>query len=783
MWARVHSFRLYVLCLCALVMALPFGGSPSFAQEEAVTGAVVEKSARERDLREQLQNILRELDELQQKPAGGAVVTPVQAVQPTAVQESSASAAAEPIPQYELADVSIISDRVLKRPEGITLSATPRSETESQPTRNMRESLESIPGVILRQRNGPRDFQVSIRGSGSKNGFGVRDVKFYEDGIGQTQSDGLSRLDIHDPWFMESTEVVRGASSSLYGNYALGGAVHFKTRRGKDINGVETFVTGGSYGYQKYAIAIGKEYTNLDASLFASYAREDGFLPHSEYDTATVNLNLRFKIDDKQNFYFKAINNDLDARSPGRLTQRQFDQNERQLGGITNATTNPETLHSKRRDRRTIVGGLYERQINANTLLQIEGDYDVKDINQPVSTNINPNFKHYSNLIHDGELMGMPLRSTVGFFFDYMEQEGGSYRNQNDGTATFGPLQQQTRLTQKNIGARFREELQFAPKWIAAVGFNYENSRISGLVTNYTTTATTSTFANRVAVDKTYDNFAPEVSLTFKPTQDTRIWTRASTGYAIPGLGNLTTGLDGNPGFNPDLKPQKNLNVELGTNSWLSKQFNIELVGFWIFFKDEIINQSVPLSAVTNGSFATNADESQYRGVELAWKYLPDVLPGLSWTGAFTHMESKYVKFTDQFSAGGVITRINQAGHQVPAVEKNVLNSKIMYHHAKSGVGGWVEGTWADSFFINNNNSLGSPSYLLVNTNLNYTYPVHNSRFIKFVKTYVELDNIFDKKYAAAAQPIADSTPDANKQAFLPGYGRSVYIGVTLGFF
>ena len=52
MWARVHSFRLYVLCLCALVMALPFGGSPSFAQEEAVTGAVVEKSARERGRRE-----------------------------------------------------------------------------------------------------------------------------------------------------------------------------------------------------------------------------------------------------------------------------------------------------------------------------------------------------------------------------------------------------------------------------------------------------------------------------------------------------------------------------------------------------------------------------------------------------------------------------------------------------------------------------------------------------------------------------------------------------------
>jgi iron complex outermembrane receptor protein len=105
----------------------------------------------------------------------------------------------------------------------------------------MKESMESLPGVILRSANGPRDFGVSIRGSGVKTTGVVRDLKFYEDGIGQTQSDGFSRLDMHDPWFMQSVEVTRGASSSLYDNAALGGMIHFKTRRGSDINGVETF--------------------------------------------------------------------------------------------------------------------------------------------------------------------------------------------------------------------------------------------------------------------------------------------------------------------------------------------------------------------------------------------------------------------------------------------------------------------------------------------------------------------------------------------------------------
>ena len=57
---------------------------------------------------------------------------------------------------------------------------------------------------------------------------------------------------------MRSVEVTRGASSSLYDNYALGGMVHFRTSRGSDINGFETFLSGGSYGFHKEAFAFGQ---------------------------------------------------------------------------------------------------------------------------------------------------------------------------------------------------------------------------------------------------------------------------------------------------------------------------------------------------------------------------------------------------------------------------------------------------------------------------------------------------------------------------------------------
>ncbi|HRC45534.1 MAG TPA: TonB-dependent receptor, partial [Nitrospira sp.] len=155
---------------------------------------------------------------------------------------------------------------------------------------------------------------------------------------------------------------------------------------------------------------------------------------------------------------------------------------------------------------------------------------------------------------------------------------------------------------------------------------------------------------------------------------------------------------------------------------------------------------------------------------------------GLRLTGAYTHMDSQYIRFVDQFGTGGVVTRVNQSGRQVPSVEKNVFNMKAAYDHTPSGFGGWVEGSWIDSFYVNNSNTLGAPSYVLFNANLHHHYRTHNNRYIKFIKTYVELDNIFDKAYVGWATPVADSVADANKQAFYAGIGRSAYVGVTLGF-
>ncbi len=513
-------------------------GSPVWALGEAPVpvGGIGQS---EQELRERLQQnvqeretLLRELDDISRRRDEALPAGERPQLYKETPHEASGPAAPEEAPVYELADISIVSKRVQKHPEGLAFSSTPRSETDSQPTRTMKESMESLPGVVRRSANGPRDFGVSIRGSGVKTTGVVRDLKFYEDGIGQTQSDGLSRLDMHDPWFMQSVEVTRGAASSLYDNAALGG----------DINGLETFLSGGSYGYQKYALAIGREYSDVDVALFASQVAEDGYIRRSNYDTQTVNLNFRFKLGDKDTFYVKAVSNALNANVPTRLTQAQFDADSRQTGGTTPGN-DAARLAQRRLDRRTVLGGMYERQSDASTVFTLKADYDARDINQTF-TQINdafyPNFKGYADLRHHGRLGEMPLRSYVGFFANNMEQESQTFENLGNFQGTRGTLVQNSRGTIRNIGGRLREELEFLPKWTLAAGVGFQQSQISVQTINYTAGALAST----PGADRTFYNWAPEVSVSWRPTEQHRHWVRASTGYSVPGFANLTTGLE-----------------------------------------------------------------------------------------------------------------------------------------------------------------------------------------------------------------------------------------------
>ncbi|SVE61713.1 uncharacterized protein METZ01_LOCUS514567, partial [marine metagenome] len=116
------------------------------------------------------------------------------------------------------------------------MSRIGRSEIlNGHPQLTLDEGLTPIPGVFFQnQFNFAQDLRISIRGFGARSSFGVRGVKILVDGISQTLPDGQTQLDSIDPGMIESIEILRGPSSSLYGN-SSGGVISINTQKGSEL--------------------------------------------------------------------------------------------------------------------------------------------------------------------------------------------------------------------------------------------------------------------------------------------------------------------------------------------------------------------------------------------------------------------------------------------------------------------------------------------------------------------------------------------------------------------
>lgn len=89
---------------------------------------------------------------------------------------------------------------------------------------------------------------------------------------------------------IDRVEVIRGPGSVIYGNNAFFGVVNVKTRRGKDISGVETSFTAGSYDSYQGRVTVGYELDNgVDFLLSGTLLNRTGHehLYYTEYRSPT----------------------------------------------------------------------------------------------------------------------------------------------------------------------------------------------------------------------------------------------------------------------------------------------------------------------------------------------------------------------------------------------------------------------------------------------------------------------------------------------------------------
>ena len=254
-----------------------------------------------------------------------------------------------------------------------------------------------------------------------------------------------------------------------------------------------------------------------------------------------------------------------------------------------------------------------------------------------------------------------------------------------------------------------------------------------------------------------YQNTAPEFALVYRPDNEWQWRARVATGYGTPQIGNLFMLPSGLPGNNTSLQTQTNLGYDVGADWTPNKALKLSATAFYEFFNNELVTQATPTAGVT---YTFNAPHSEHHGVKLAAQW--GFYEGWQLTAAYTYLDEVYTNYFESISG----FTFNRDGNKIPGISPNELTARLGYdqlHGPLTGLGGFVEVVWKDSFYMDNADLLKAPGYELVNVNLHYKTDL-TSDYFRQLTMFFEVRNIFNTTYVASANNIANTVTSAGIQ-------------------
>jgi len=149
-----------------------------------------------------------------------------------------------------------------------------------------------------------------------------------------------------------------------------------------------------------------------------------------------------------------------------------------------------------------------------------------------------------------------------------------------------------------------------------------------------------------VTANQKFDNFSPEVTLTYKPTPDLLLYGAYKTAYKSGGFSNggINSKLSADPYSDLTFNPEKARGFEAGIKSTLAdNQLRANLSVFRYIVKDfQVDFFNSPVFA-----FNTLTADAKTQGVELELEYAPYSVPGLNVTAALNYNDATYDKFPE----------------------------------------------------------------------------------------------------------------------------------------
>jgi iron complex outermembrane receptor protein len=646
--------------------------------------------------------------------------------------------------------------------------AGPAEIRRGQPTLDLGEALTAIPGVYVASRyNYAVDSRVAIRGFGSRANFGLRGVKVLLDGIPQTLPDGQSQITNIELGAIDRIEVLRGSTSSLYGNGSAG-VLAFSS----DMSAPAPFqqslrVTGGSFGTTKVQARTSGRTDNATAMLSVSRVTTEGFRQYNDADVRQLNAGLDYAFAPTTTASLRVNMSDMPtSKNPGALTAAEYAVN-RDSAASFNVLRGAAKWLKQNQVALTMRNAPREGE---EYVVSVYGG--TRDVTNPLATaapgTAGPTNGTFSTLDrHFGGARASGVRRlwpserapslTAGVDLQRF-RDTRQNRRDTGGKITLPTdtlvLNQQETVTSVGPFA----QLAWSPtsRVLFSVGGRYDRVKFSAedrflADGNASGDRSMPAWSGHVGVSATgMTRFAP--------------YANVSTSFETPTTTELQARTDANGGFNPDLDPQRAVSVEVGARGAL---FGDVLSYSAAVYRARVRDAIVQFLEVNGRAFFTNAAETHNDGLELGASVRAS--RWLSFNGAYTYSHMEFGEYRRRTRT--VVDTLD--GKRMPGVPEHFLRVGA---RARMGSALFldIDHLVSSDQFADDLNALRVSGWGpgISSVRLSWSGDVGPVRFDPFVA----VENALNHPYVSAL-----TVNGANARVREPGPLRSVFVGAEIG--
>jgi iron complex outermembrane recepter protein len=620
------------------------------------------------------------------------------------------------------------------------------------------ETTLGLNGVVVADRTNPaQDPRISIRGVGARSSFGVRGIRILRDGMPLTLPDGQTPVDYMDLEDVGSVEALRGPAASLYGN-AAGGVIDFRSAPFAAAPvAAQLRESYGSYNTERIAGVIDGSFSQGGYEANYGYLSSNGYRQHSNVQLTNGYGHLSAVAGGWDLGVQLMAIDEPTAENPGALTKAEVDSNP-QLADprsvLKNARKQVTQLQTGISARHAIDGdGVFSAQLYGGT----------RSLYNPLTFGIvNVDRVSYGGslgAVFPGHIAGLRNTFMAGVDAQRMNDDRQNWNNCNGvPSPTVAcptiPSEKGTLTLDQNeivssVGPYVRDELAVAADAIVTLGLRGDWTRFE-VKDHFLSDSDNSGHTTMSAL-------SPMLGFVYKLSPLDALYANVAEGFETPTTTELANHPDGSAGINPDLKPQRSWNYEIGAKGFLSSRVQYDVA----LYDTEVAEELIPYEVTGGGGrvYYRNAGKTRRTGIEL----------GMSTEAGPVELALAYSWSRNVFVEFAVDTnRYN--GNAIPGVPRNVLQLAATYRYRE--LFATVEGVGKSTVWADDGNTASAPGYFVVNLRAGGTALFGRP----WLTPVLGVSNLFGVRYVGSVAVNA-----ALGRYYEPAPQLVYYLGLTLG--